>query len=121
VAVQAFGAFTRLRIRACYNFPMSQPPAPFSQMSDAQMRAYLDFIAAEAARRAVRDTLSTLGLDPSDPAQLRDWHADLQWTRSARQGSGRLSMTVKTTLVGTLTTGLLYLLWSLFQRSIDGQ
>lgn len=89
-------------------------------MSDAQLRSYLDLIAAEAARRAVRDTLSTLGLDPHDPAQLRDWHADLQWTRSARQGSGKLSMTIKTTLVGTLTTGLLYLLWSVFQRSVDG-
>lgn len=102
---------------------MSTPPAPttpIAQMSDAQLRAYLDAIAAEAARRAVRDTLSTLGLDPSDPAQLRDWHADLQWTRSARQGSGKLSMTIKTTFVGTLTTGLLYLIWSLFQRSVDG-
>ena len=88
-------------------------------MTDDQIRAHLERVAEEAARRAVRETLTSLGLDPSDPAHVRDWHADMSFVRSARTGSSKLSMTLKTTLVGSLTTGGLFLLWNAF-RGVSG-
>ena len=85
-----------------------------------ELKAQLEEVARKAAKQAVLETLGALGVDPSNAAELREWHADMLWTRSARKGSSNLALAVKTTLVTSLTTGLLYALWRLI-NSLPGQ
>lgn len=91
---------------------MTQPQQSSSRrLSDADFERLIDAAAAKAAEQAVARAFGNLGLDPMNPDHLRDWHADQLWTRSAREGSKRLSMSMKTTILGTLTTAILYAVW----------
>lgn len=80
-----------------------------------EIELVIDRIAAKAASDAVERAFRGLGLDITDPAALRAWHADQGWTRNAREGVGKLSLSVKTTIVGSLVTAVLYLIWRAVQ------
>lgn len=94
---------------------MSQPPADPRRLSDAEVEALVERVAARAAREAVDDVFRSLGLDVHDPSDVVSWHADRQWTRSAREGSGKLVLSVKTTIFGSIATAILLLIWSTIQ------
>ncbi|MBO4169531.1 MULTISPECIES: hypothetical protein [Cereibacter] len=94
---------------------MSTPPTPHRRLSDADIERLISEAASRAAEQAVRQAFGALGVDPSDPAHVRDWHADMLWTRSAREGSSRLSTSLKTTILGTIATAALYALWRVIQ------
>lgn len=89
-------------------------------ISDPALQRLLDAAAERAAERAVARAFGNLGLDPSDPDHIREWHADQAWTRSARDGSRKISMTVKTTIIGSITTAILFAIWRAIQ-STTGQ
>lgn len=91
---------------------MTSTAQPSSRrLSDADIERLIDAAAAKAAEQAVARAFGNLGLDPMNPDHLRDWHADQLWTRSAREGSRRLSMSMKTTIIGSLTTAALFAIW----------
>jgi hypothetical protein len=90
---------------------MTQPP----NISDPALQRLIDATAERAAERAVARAFGNLGLDPSDPDHIRGWHADQQWTRSAREGSSKLSLTIKTTIIGSITTAILFAIWRAIQ------
>jgi hypothetical protein len=90
---------------------MTQPQPSSRRLSDADIERLIDAAATKAAEQAVARAFGNLALDPMNPDHLREWHADQLWTRSAREGSKRLSMSMKTTILGTLTTALLYAVW----------
>lgn len=91
---------------------MTQPqPSSSRRLSDADIERLIDQAAARAAEQAVARAFGNLGINPTDPDHLRDWHADQLWTRSAREGSKRLSMSMKTTIIGSLTTAALFAIW----------
>ncbi|UFM66782.1 hypothetical protein LOS78_12685 [Paracoccus sp. MA] len=107
---------------------MPQPPQPSRRLSDAEVEALVERVAARAAREAsaraareaVDDVFRSLGLDVRDPSDLVSWHADRQWTRAAREGSSRLGLSVKTTVIGSLVTAVLALIWSALQNGPPG-
>lgn len=86
-------------------------------LSDPALQRLIDAAAERAAERAVARAFGNLGLDPSDPDHIRDWHADAQWTRSAREGSSKMSMAIKTTVIGSLTTAVLFAIWRAIQST----
>lgn len=91
---------------------MTSTAQPSSRrLSDADIERLIDAAATKAAEQAVARAFGNLALDPMNPDHLREWHADQLWTRSAREGSKRLSMSMKTTILGTITTALLYAVW----------
>ena len=85
------------------------------RLSDADIERLIADAADRAAEQAVARAFGNLGLDPRDPDHIRSWHADQQWTRSAREGSSKLSLSVKTTLLGSLTTAVLFAVWKAIQ------
>jgi hypothetical protein len=84
---------------------------PPRTLSDSDM----ELIADRAARKAVETAFRSLGVDISDPAALRAWHADQSWTRAAREGSSKIGLSIKTTLVGSIVTAVLALIWTAFK------
>lgn len=90
---------------------MSQPPMPPHALSDSDV----ELIADRAARKAVETAFRGLGVDITDPAALRAWHADQSWTRSAREGSSKIGLSIKTTILGSIATAVLAFLWAAFQ------
>lgn len=92
---------------------MTQPP----HISDPALQRLIDATAERAAERAVARAFGNLGLDPADPDHIRAWHADQQWTRAAREGSSKLSLTIKTTIIGSITTAVLFAIWRAIQSS----
>lgn len=70
--------------------------------------ALLDRLAETAVETAFRG----LGVDITDPTALRAWHADQSWTRNAREGCGKLGLSIKTTVLGSLATAILALIWT---------
>ena len=89
--------------------------APDRRLSDAEIELLIERAAARAAQTAVETAFRSLGVDITDPVALRAWHADQGWTRSAREGAGRLGLSIKTTVVGTITTAIGYLIWATIQ------
>lgn len=94
---------------------MTATADPSGQLTDDQINAMIDRIAARVAREAVDEAFRKLGIDIRDPNSISDYHADRRWTRSAREGSNRLSLSVKTTVLGSLATAILYAIWSAIQ------
>lgn len=90
---------------------MSQPPMPPRTLSDSEV----ELIADRAARKAVEDAFRGLGFDINDPASLRAWHADQSWTRAAREGSSKIGLSIKTTVLGSIATAIFAFLWAAFQ------
>lgn len=89
--------------------------------------ALIERIAAEAARKAVQDTLTKLGIDHADPlaaqrdfAALRevrqlvespDYQADLMHLRTWRKSMENVRSKGLLTVVGLLVTGLAAAMW----------
>jgi len=90
-------------------------PPHDTQQSDVQLDALIERAAARAASEAVSAAFRNLGLDINDPAALRAWHADQGWTRNAREGSGRMTLSFKTTILSSLATAIMYAVWRLIQ------
>jgi hypothetical protein len=99
---------------------MNMSNDPSRQLSDAQIEALIERAAARAADDAVQKAFRNLGINIASPADLRAWHADTQWTRSAREGSGRLSMSLKTSVLGTLATAVLLAVWTVVKAGGAG-
>lgn len=89
--------------------------APARRLSDEQIELLIERAAARAAQAAVENAFRGLGVDITDPAALRAWHADQGWTRSAREGSGKLGLSIRTTILGSIATAILALIWSALQ------
>lgn len=91
---------------------MSQPPTDGRRLTDPEIELMIE----RASRRAVEDfSRSLLGIDVNDPSSLRAWHADQIWTRSAREGSGKIGLSIKTTVLGSIATAIVAFLWTAFQ------
>lgn len=86
-------------------------------MTAAEIETLIQRAASKAAREAVDAAFGSLGLNPSDPDHISQWHADRLWTRSAREGSTRVQTAVKTSIAGTLVTAILYGIWRLIETS----
>jgi hypothetical protein len=84
-------------------------------LSDADIERLIESAATRAAEQAVARAFGNLGVNPADADHIRDWHADQLWTRQAREGSSRLSMSVKTTVLGSLATAALFAIWRAIQ------
>ena len=56
----------------------------------------------------VLETLTTLGIDMHQPLEMQE---DMAWLRQARLGSADVRKWAARTLVGTILTGLSYLIW----------
>jgi hypothetical protein len=81
----------------------------------AEIDAMIARAASKAAKEAVEAAFNPLGLAPSDPDHISQWHADRIWTRSAREGSTRIQAAIKTSIAGTLVTALLYGIWRIIE------
>lgn len=81
------------------------------RLTDDQIEALIERVALRAADDAVRKAFMNLGVDILSPDDLRAWHADTQWTRSAREGSSRLGHSMRATVLGTITTAVLLAVW----------
>lgn len=84
---------------------------PSRQLSDAQIEAMME----RAAYAGFKKGCLNLGINIESPADLRAWHADLQFIRTAREGSARLSVAAKTSAIGTVITaviGILIAVWN---------
>ncbi len=82
---------------------------------DPRIEAMIDRAAARAAAEAVQAAFRSLGVDIRDPGAISEYHADQRWTRSAREGSTKIGLSVRTTITGSIVTALLYLIWSAIQ------
>lgn len=80
----------------------------------------MDAVARRTAEEAIRRTFASLGLDPHDPTEIARWHEDRTWLRRAREGSTTLERTIKTTVVGSITTAILFAIWSVIQGNTPG-
>lgn len=94
---------------------------PARSLTDDQIELLIERVAARAADDAVGKAFANLGVNISSPSELRDWYADRVWTRSAREGSRQISMSVKTTLIGTVATAILFAVWQAIQLAGGGQ
>lgn len=62
-------------------------------------------------KKAVRETLETLGIDLSDNRAVRELQADFLYMRDQRVGARRMGEYVKKSVVTTVIGGLLWALW----------
>lgn len=89
---------------------------PDSQLTPDQLR-FVESIAEAAADRAVATAFANLGLDPTNPTAIREYHADQLWTRNARVGASK----IKVTVLGSIGTALLLGIWTIVSKFIDIQ
>lgn len=68
-------------------------------------------------REAVQEGFTAVGIESDDPRAMQ---ADMQYLREARLGTNNIRRTVKTTLVGTLVTGLASIIWWAFDKYVRG-
>ncbi|UWR30903.1 hypothetical protein K3758_05055 [Sulfitobacter sp. W002] len=80
----------------------------------------MDAVARCTADEAIRRTFASLGLDPHDPTEIALWHEDRAFIQSSREGSNTLVRTIKTTVVGSITTAILFAIWSVIQGNTPG-
>lgn len=71
----------------------------------------IDFhkVAKEAAHEAVRETLTTLGVDMEKPLEMQE---DFAWMRRYRQMSEKVGSRVIMTVITLMTVGVAGIVWS---------
>ncbi len=69
-------------------------------MNEAEIR--------EVVAHAVRETMLTLGVDVSTPADVREYQADSLWTRKSRLGAEQVAKLTKRSVIGIAVAGLAY-------------
>lgn len=83
--------------------------------------AELETLVQRAVDEGVTRALANLGIDNRSPAQIREWHADMAWVRTTREGTAKLSASAKATIITTITSGILFLIYQLFRTPGAGQ
>ncbi len=73
-------------------------------------------IAREAAREAVREMMTTLGIDASNPAAIIEAQKDFQALRSWRQSIQTVQRHGMITAVGVLVVGILGMIYMHFRQ-----
>jgi hypothetical protein len=77
-------------------------------------RAEIEEIAKVAAQAAAREALLGLGVDSSDPNQVRDARNALAWAHQTRCGTNTIKKAAWRTLVGAIVSAILFALWQAF-------
>lgn len=78
-------------------------------------------IAEEAASKVLLQFFSYFDIDASNTASLKSFREDLEYLRSQRQGTERLTSALRKsalTIVGSTVIGALYLIWTIFKDGL---
>ena len=86
-------------------------------MQDPEKDALTKAIAKEAAREAVHELMTRLGIDNASPL---DMQRDMQWLRDTRVGSEKIREKGVLTLIGAAVLGGATILWIGIKQSING-
>lgn len=78
------------------------PPDSSDHLTQQQVR--------EIVRQTVHETLTSMGLDVTDPQQVIEAQADFAYVRSARKGSEEISKWAKRGIVGAAVSAFVYML-----------
>lgn len=70
----------------------------------------------ELVRRAVHETLASIGFDMREPLELQ---ADMLYLRKIRKGSEDMSRVIRHSVLTLLATTMLYLLWDAVKNLIQ--
>ena len=84
-------------------------------MKDSFCSADVELIAQKAADKAVVDVLEKLGIDASSPYETQQ---DMQYVRKQRKASDKVTLMVRVSLVLTLSSGLISLIWVGIQNTL---
>ena len=86
-------------------------------MTDSEQDALTRAIAKEAAKEAVDELMTRLGIDNTSPL---DMQRDMQWLRDTRVGSEKIREKGILTLIGAAVLGGATILWLGLKQSING-
>ena len=86
-------------------------------MTDPEKDARTRAIAKEAAREAVQEMMTRLGIDNTNPL---DMQRDMQWVRDTRKGSEKIKEKGILTLIGAAVLGGVTILWLGLKQSLNG-
>lgn len=67
----------------------------------------IEYIATEAAKKAVRETLLMMGVDVADPKSLLELQKDHAYTRDSRLATAAIRTRAYLVVTGTVVTGIL--------------
>lgn len=86
-------------------------------MPRTEQDALTRVIAKEAAKEAVDELMTRLGVDNASPL---DMQRDMQWLRDTRVGSEKIKEKGVLTLIGAAVLGGVAILWLGIKQSING-
>lgn len=86
-------------------------------MSRTEQDTLTRAIAKEAAKEAVDELMTRLGVDNASPL---DMQRDMQWLRDTRVGSEKIKQKGVLTLIGAAVLGGLAMFWIGIKQSIHG-
>ena len=84
-------------------------------MTDLFCSGDVEIIAQKAADKAVNNVLLKLGINPED------WHEtqqDMQHLRQQRKATEKVTLAVRVSLILTITSGLISLIWVGIQNTL---
>jgi len=85
-------------------------------MSQSFNSADVEIIAQKAADKAVTEVLHKLGIDAED---WRETQLDMQHVRKQRKASDKITLMVRVSLILTITSGLVSLVWVGIQNTLN--
>lgn len=86
-------------------------------MTSSEQDALTRAIAKEAAKEAVDELMTRLGVDNASPL---DMQRDMQWLRDTRVGSEKIKEKGVLTLIGAAVLGGVAILWLGIKQGING-
>lgn len=87
-------------------------------MTSTEQDALTRVIAKEAAKEAVDELMTRLGVDNASPL---DMQRDMQWLRDTRVGTEKIREKGVLTLIGAAVIGGAAVVWLGIKQSINGQ
>jgi hypothetical protein len=78
-------------------------------MTEAEIRAIVDDVAAKAAKEAVKEIFLTLGIRTDDALEVQK---DMQHLRAWRESVATVKRQSLLTAIGIITVGVLGLIWT---------
>lgn len=78
-------------------------------MTEAEIRAIVDDVAAKAAKEAVKEIFLTLGIKTDDALEVQK---DMQHLRAWRESVATVKKQSLVTAIGIITVGVLGLIWT---------
>jgi hypothetical protein len=92
-------------------------PAGDNPLTDKEQDALTRVIAKEAAKQAVDELMTRLGIDNANPL---DMQRDMQWLRDTRVGSEKIKEKGVLTLIGAAVLGAATIIWIGIKQSLNG-